>query len=141
MSLTEEQREKIKYLSTYKNLLRELDCKIEERNSWNDRMLNISPSYSNQPRVSGVKDKISDGVAAIQDIVNNLSSDIINIKNRKEEIEQIINGVENATLRNLLTMRYINGKRWEEVAVEMNYYGGHVYRLHESALDCIDIKR
>lgn len=140
MSLTKEQLDKIKYLGYYTYLLKELDNKIEEFNSWNDRILNISPSYSNQPKSQGSKDKISTGIVAIEEIQSNLNNDILKIKEKKEDIEKIIDSVDNDVLKNILLMRYINGKRFEDIAYECNYSWRHTRRLHIAAIDSINIE-
>ena len=139
--LTEEQREKSKWLSTYINLTRSFRCKVEEKNKWKDIMTNISPTYSSQPGVTGVKDNIPEGVATITDIDKSMGADLKKIKKSMEEIEEAINQVEDSTLRNILEMKYVNGKRWEVIAVECNYYIRHVYRLHEEALNLITIPK
>lgn len=42
--------------------------------------------------------------------------------------------IEDITLREILEKRYLGGKRWEEIAVEMNYAYRWVQRLHARAL-------
>lgn len=145
MSVTEnqreEQRKKKEYLGRYKFLRIDLDNKLEEKNSWKDTLLNISPKYSSQPSVKGVKDKIGDGVTAIRDIECNLDKDILELKKEKEKIEKIINEVPEYYLRNILTMRYINGFTWEEMIPKCNYSWPSLHRLHRKALDSIDLKK
>lgn len=52
----------------------------------------------------------------------------------KAEIEAVIRKVENGKYRELLVRRYLNGKTFEAVAVEMHYTWRQVHRLHGRAL-------
>lgn len=57
----------------------------------------------------------------------------------KEEIFHAICQVEDGTLRTLLIGRYINGKTWEQIAVDMCYsYSQTVKYLHPRALHAIE---
>lgn len=51
-----------------------------------------------------------------------------------EEIRQVIEKVEDSTLRVLLIERYINCKTWEQVAEEVDKEVRWVYELHKKAL-------
>lgn len=50
------------------------------------------------------------------------------------EITGLISKVENITFRRLLSMRYIEFMRWEDIACEMYYNVRHIYKVHEKAL-------
>ena len=50
------------------------------------------------------------------------------------EITGLISKVENITFRRLLSMRYIEFMRWEDIAWEMYYNVRHIYKVHEKAL-------
>lgn len=46
----------------------------------------------------------------------------------------MIGQLDNAQYAQVLTLRYVNGKRWEEIACGMNYSFRHIIRLHGEAL-------
>ena len=52
----------------------------------------------------------------------------------KTETLAVIQRVDNSVLRRLLVLRYLNGKSWESIAVEMHYSWRQVHRLHGRAL-------
>lgn len=52
----------------------------------------------------------------------------------EHEIQDVINRVEDATLRTLLIERYINYKTWDQIAACLWYDVRHIYRLHARAL-------
>lgn len=57
----------------------------------------------------------------------------------KQEILTAINSVDDATYRTLLIQRYVNLKKWERIAIEMNYDYYWVLKLHGRALQHIRI--
>ena len=56
----------------------------------------------------------------------------------KKEILENVNKLDDATLRTLLILRYLNFQTWEMIACKMNYGYIHILRLHGNAL--IEIK-
>ena len=55
----------------------------------------------------------------------------------KTEILEFVNKVEDATLRTILILRYLNFETWEMIACKMNYSYKQVCRLHGKALNLI----
>lgn len=53
---------------------------------------------------------------------------------RKMAIHAAIDAVDDARMRELLELRYIDGMTWEAVAERMGYEPRHIYRLHGQAL-------
>ena len=56
---------------------------------------------------------------------------------KRKEIEGIIRAVEDSTLRTLLEYRYINGKKWEEIALMMGYDYRYILKIHGKALSLL----
>lgn len=50
------------------------------------------------------------------------------------KIERTIDGLDDATERQLMRKRYIEGKNWEDICVELNYSWRQVHRLHSEIL-------
>lgn len=58
----------------------------------------------------------------------------------RKDITITIEKIKNQTLRKLIVERYINGKTWEQIAVDMNYCYRQITRMHGKALhDISDI--
>lgn len=55
----------------------------------------------------------------------------------QKEIVQVISTVEDSTYRRLLTARYINFKKWEQIADEMGYCWQNIHKIHNKALKAI----
>lgn len=56
----------------------------------------------------------------------------------RTEILHATRSVKNSTLATLLIEYYVNGKTWEQVAVDMGYSWRHIQRLHGLALKKIE---
>lgn len=83
----------------------------------------------------------SDPTASVPERVERITAKIDKQINRcmelRDEIEGVINSLENPTERLLMRKRYIEGKTWEQVAVEMNYSYRHTTKLHGIILEKI----
>ena len=80
----------------------------------------------------------SDPTAKMPEKVESIAAKIDRQLNRcmalRYEIEEAINKLENPTERLLMRKRYIEGKTWDKVAVEMNYTFRHIIRMHGQIL-------
>ena len=137
--LTAEHRKKIKYLSQYKYLNKEIDRKINQLEDWKNKIYNISGTLSDMPRSGSRTSIIENGIAAMDEIEGNINKDIDRLVNLKTDIENKIEEVEDLRLRELLKCRYIDCQTWEEIAYRNGYSWRWVYTLHEKALDEINL--
>ena len=137
--LTAEHREKIKYLSQYQYLNKEIDRKIQALEFWKNKILNITGTLSDMPKSNKRSDTIATGIATINDTEKEINKEIDELIELRKEIEQKINAVDDPKLMALLKCRYLDCKSWEEIAYKNNITWRHVYRLHEKALDEIKI--
>ena len=80
-----------------------------------------------------------DILAKIMDMEDEINNDIDALVDLKREIKRTIERVENPEYLILLELRYLCFKRWEEIAVMMNYNIRHIYRLHDEALEKLKV--
>lgn len=85
-------------------------------------------------------------IAALEDTSANIQSPVFEraISDRLAECEGIAAAIENikdVTLREVLLNRYVEGMTWEKVALAMNYSIKHVHRLHNKALEQLEITK
>lgn len=137
--LTEEHKKKIKYLEQYKYLDKEIERKLKTLEDWKSKLYNVTATMSDMPSAGKVTDKISSGVATIDEIESNINQDIDALIELRKEIENKINVVEDLKLGELLKCRYLDCKTWEEIAYKNNYTWQWAHRLHERALDKINL--
>ncbi len=138
--LTKEHKKKIKYLSKYKYLNKEIDRKIKYLEDWQSKLYNVTGTLSDMPKSHNRTSKIENGIATIDEIEAQINNDIDDLVDLRTEIEGKIDAVEDMRLRELLKCRYMDCKTWEEIAYENNYSWRWVYNLHEQALDRINLK-
>lgn len=80
------------------------------------------------------KDTIGNLVARIDAKITALEKARIKARAVMLEVEDLIDTVEDTTLREVLCQRYIELKKWEDIAQYTNYSITHVQRLHEKGL-------
>jgi hypothetical protein len=121
------------WLNRAKNIDAEIGRLLrEKRKAW-ERAVSVT-SRLNANNVSGTKDPHKyDTLVAYENLIDAKVDELYAVK---QEIMAAINNVQDSTLRALLTERYINGKKWEQIAVELHYTYCHVVQnLHPSALN------
>ena len=56
------------------------------------------------------------------------------LEKKKEEMLKIIRLIDKPEYKQILHKRYIQGKRWEDIELELNYAEQHIHRLHKQAI-------
>ncbi len=124
------------YLKQYRRLSDDIDSKKEQVERLRELAKGVSRSA--ETGISGrISDRVGRMVAKILDLENELCCQIRRQLELKAEIEGAIAKVDDPTLRQLLTFRYISGDEWEQIAKSMNYSIRQIYRLHGKALQKI----
>lgn len=91
-----------------------------------------------QPHGTGITDPTAQAVIDLEKKIGEYERQLI--RNRTElwrakmDILDTISKVEDAKLSRLLYLYYVDGRTWEEVAVEMTYSWRHTLRRHGTAL-------
>ena len=115
-------------------LNREIDALLEEQR----RALELATATTSAPQEDKVQggegNRTADKFANYAAYAAEIDSRIDDLFQIKQEIDQAIEKVENTTYRTLLIERYINFKKWEQIAVDMDYSYVHIVRLHGKAL-------
>lgn len=122
------------YLSRYHLINIRINQKIDQQRQLRELATNISPSSGGGHSSSGVSDKVGMAVAKIATLEQEINAEIDELIRVKAEIEHTISAVADERLRLILIARYINGNRWEQIAVMQNIELRWLYRLHGRAL-------
>lgn len=61
-------------------------------------------------------------------------SRIAKLEEEREDIVSAITGLKNPLHRQILYMRYIEGKSWNAICNAVHYEHAHIHRLHKSAI-------
>lgn len=102
-------------------------------------------AYERLTRATTSLDKVSvratkdphlfDAYAALSDKIQARTAALIGVR---VEIIQATEKLEDANQRTLLIERYVNGKTWERICVDMKYSWKQVHRIHGAALQAIE---
>lgn len=126
------------WLSRATNIDKEIGRLLRERRAAWDRAVSVT-SRLNANNVSGTKDPHKyDTLVAYENLIDQKVDELYAVK---QEVLVAINGVQDSTLRALLLGRYIDGKKWEQIAIDLNYSWRQIIRLHGQALQEITITK
>ncbi len=136
---TPENEQKIRYLSRYRKIDRQIDQLLEEQSRWRERALKITPILSQAPGGGGSGSPIERPMDKVSEIDAEINRKIDELKIVQREIEETLNQLENGHLNALMKYRYINGLTWERIAEKMDYSRQWVTSLHGIALQKIKL--
>ena len=122
------------WLNRARNIDREIGQLMRERRTAWDRAVSIT-SRLNATCVTSTKDPHK--YDALIEYDAELDRRIDSLYDTKREIQQAIWSVQDGTLRVLLSERYLEGKTWEQIAVDLHYSYMQTCRLHGKALVAI----
>lgn len=80
--------------------------------------------------------ELDKAIAELADATSKAGNEITRLVRLEKEIEYIIEKSEEP-FRTILYERYINGKTWEQIAVQMHYCFRHTTKLHGMALETL----
>ena len=128
------------YLSQAYRLDQRINSKIEQIASLNELATKCTASLSGMPHnPNHGGSTMADAVGKLIDLENEISTDMDRLVELKAEIIETIKGVDCVEHRLILEKRYISGKSWPEIAVDLGYKMRHLYKLHDDALENIKI--
>lgn len=97
----------------------------------------ISQNYELKPdrvQSSGSKDPIGETFAKIAELESEINGHIDELIDWKKDAHTRIGKLADLDQQNILIARYIEGKRWEKISVEINFSIRQVHRIHGAAL-------
>lgn len=111
---------------------------LEEQARAKSDALRVTPQYA------GDKVQISSGNGSERKFIScaayseEIDRQIDKLYSIKQEILAAIKSVDDTVLQMLLVLRYVQFKKWEAIALELNYDYRWVLRLHGKALEKIN---
>lgn len=125
-----------KYLMAYgdlRNRAKQLEEKIAGIRS--RYMFPASPELSDMPKAPNMERDLSDMVAAIGDLTDQLVRAYVKCVGLEGDILKRLEQMPEVKERMLLTYAYIDGLKWEEIADKMGYSYSWVTHTHGDALN------
>lgn len=86
------------------------------------------------PRSSSIRDSIGEVIANIEDLRTKGLHIYVESLQELCKIEKVIDSLTNETERLLMRKRYIEGKHWADICVELNYSWKQIHRIHSRIL-------
>lgn len=94
-------------------------------------------SYELKPdkvQTSGAKDTLGETIVKIMSLEDDINARIDELVDMKQEAFTMINRIPDLDQQNILIGRYIQLKKWEDIALELNFSIQWVYELHGKGL-------
>lgn len=121
------------WLRSYRYLKNEVERLEEELAEWRSKAEKMTRELSGMPSGSGGGDKVPACVEKIWELERKLSAKLSDMVEQRQAIERAIEALPDKQ-KQLMHYRYIDGMKWEKVAVEMNMEYRWVLRIHGRAL-------
>lgn len=96
-----------------------------------------SQSYELKPdkvQTSGPKDTLGETITKIISLEEDIKTRIDELVEQKADAMRRIQNVPDQDQQNILIARYVNGEKWEKIAVDLNFSIAQIYRIHGAAL-------
>lgn len=90
--------------------------------------------YAKDKITGGSPIDVSDKIARLDELIQDTNREWDELIEMREQAKVLIAKLESATQQEVLTKRYIQNKRWEQIAVELNITWRHTFRIHRAAL-------
>lgn len=124
-------------LLQYKYAREKVDETLEEYQKYKDRAEKMTSIISDMPRGTSSSDKVADNAVKMADLSAEYEKRWLEAENKKLEIEKNIDLVEEP-YRIILYMKYVQGKKLEEIAYKLNANYTYICEQHGVALKKYD---
>lgn len=122
-------------LKKYLALVREVDDIRKRILQLEENMYTVKAvGMDGMPKGNCVNDSIGNIVARVNDLRSEYLKQYDLALCELYKIERAIEKLEDLTERQLMRKRYIEGKRWEDICVELNYSWKQIHRIHSRIL-------
>lgn len=136
----QEYENKLDYLMQIKEMESEIyliELRLKEINA---SLTSVKVHFSDMPKAATPDhSKMEDGIIRMMGIKEELVNKQIEISDKKREIEETINKLDHPKHRMVLTLRYVSGEKWEDIAAHMGVDRSTVFRYRRKAIEELSI--
>ena len=133
--MEKEKKEKIiKYLNRAYELTKIKQRLEREYNQKLKEMDSISVSWD-EIRASSIASKVENKALDLVSLKKDIDLHNLKIQEVKREIACVIDKLEDDTLKNLLRLRYLEFRKWEDIMYILNYSRRYIFKLHNKAIE------
>lgn len=133
-------KDKIRYLKRYKLIDNSINNLLREKELWQTRAEKMTPTLTGMPSGGDGENQRELAICKMIDCEKEVVHLIDQFVDLGNEIKATINRVAEDELRLLLENRYIHGKTFEQMAVDMHYSWRWIHVLHKKALSKLFIE-
>ena len=126
------------YLQQYEDLKIQIELKESQRISLLNTLVKAGVDYTNINVQTSLSDRLAEIIAKAVELHEQIVNDQIRLFELQSEIEGVINKVPKSRLKLLLQYRYIDLKKWDEIAYKMYFSVRRLTQLHKNALDEVE---
>ena len=98
------------------------------------RVVHCTAELSLSPKMRRANGRLSEVVAQICDMERQMVKEQLRLTQKEAELITRIEALDEPVYVQLLTLRYVNCKTWEQIATAMDYNCSWLMRLHKRAL-------
>jgi hypothetical protein len=113
-------------------LIKAKEAHVQNLRDMQERVTHVLSNVRVQ--VTPATDTMAEVTAKLVDLIEEYTRDVIRLQDIEREIKTAIDTVKKDDHRLILYERYINLKRWEDIAADNNYSWKWVHVLHNRAL-------
>lgn len=133
--MEKEKKEKIiKYINRAYELTKIKQRLEREYNQKLKEMDSISVSCE-EIKASSIASKVENKAIDLVSLKKDIDLHNLKIQEVKREIACVIDKLEDDTLKNLLRLRYLEFRKWEDIAYILGFTKRHIHRKYNIALD------
>ena len=126
-------------LQQYRVCCRKYDAVLENIERTRSLAEKTTQSFGGDPVQSSTSDRFGNICSIFADMITDAENELKELYIKQKEVEKLINEVKNSKYRDVLYHRYILQKKWERIAVDLNYDYSWVIDMHGKALNEIKL--
>lgn len=114
-----------------------IERKIMERDRLFELATKTTSTQSAMPGGGGSKDKLGEVASRLADAEKEIAEAIDYSMKIRSNVVRVIDQIKNPQQYEVICLRYLDAKRWDDIATEMSYTTKHITRLHGWALETV----
>lgn len=138
LAIVRENERKKEYLKGYIYSVRKAQRLKEQMDELRSQQMFPSVNHDGMPQGNAHSD-LSGYMARLDALISQLEHEQALAVQQYREIHDRIHQMQEGAEKEVLIRRYLMGRTWEQIAVEMNYTYRHVTRLHGAALQSFSL--
>ena len=122
------------YLEKAYGLDETINTKLETLSMLRSLLTKTTSVISGMPQGCGDGRGLEKSIAKIVDLENEINRDIDELVDIKANIKSMIDTIKNPTQKNMMEMRYLQGKSWDEIAIELDKSRTTIFHVHNDVI-------